>query len=194
MMEYSYNLKYQNLFIDVISYAVNEFPRTLALRIDLRFPVNYKYGNSSQEITRFIESLKAKLKVDCKRKNKRWGRHWQNHLRYVWVREIGIREQRKHYHALLLLNKDLYHNAGKFNSTDSLAALIQQAWCSALGLSPIMHSSLVNFSKKGVFHLNINRENYEQQLAELLERMNYLAKDYTKCYDDGYRSIGASRE
>lgn len=32
-----------------------------------------------------------------------------------------------------------------------------------------------------------------QHVIELLDRMEYLAKDHTKCYDDGYRSIGMSR-
>ncbi|OHT22348.1 hypothetical protein A3Q29_11045 [Providencia stuartii] len=194
MQEHSYNENYQNIFVDVINLAVAEFPRTLALRVDLRFPVNYEYSDSSREITRFIESLKAKLKVDCLKKNKRWGRRWRNRLRYVWVREMGNCNLRKHYHALLLFNKDLYHCAGIFDSDDSLAALIQQAWCGVLGLSPALYRSLVNFPIKGAFHLNINREDYERQLTELLERMNYLAKDYTKCYGDGYRSIGRSRE
>ncbi|HGM9945903.1 inovirus Gp2 family protein [Providencia zhijiangensis] len=194
MQEYSYNKKYQNVFVDVINQAVNEFPRTLALRIDLRFPSDYKYSNSSLEITRFIESLKAKLRVDCLRKNKIWGRRWRNRLRYIWVREIGNSNRRKHYHALLLLNKDLYHGAGKFDSDNSLAALIQQAWYSALGLDSIMYSSLVHFPVSGVFHLNINKEDYEQKLNQLLKRMEYLAKNYTKSYDDGYRSIGRSRQ
>ncbi|MGG4672779.1 inovirus Gp2 family protein [Providencia sp. Me1] len=193
MQEYSYNKKYQNVFIDVINQAVDEFPRTLALRVDLRFPANYNYSRSSREITRFIESLKAKLSVDCLRKNKLWGRRWRNRLRYIWVRETGNSNRRKHYHALLLLNKDLYHSAGKFDSDNSLAALIQQAWYSALGLDSIMYSSLVHFPVSGVFHLNINKEDYEQKLNQLLKRMEYLAKDYTKNYDDGYRSIGRSR-
>lgn len=193
MQEYSYNKKYQNVFVDVINQAVDDFPRTLALRVDLRFPSDYKYSNSSLEITRFIESLKAKLSVDCLRKNKLWGRRWRNRLRYIWVRETGNSNRRKHYHALLLLNKDLYHGAGKFDSDNSLAALIQQAWYSALGLDSIMYSSLVHFPVSGVFHLNINKEDYEQKLNQLLKRMEYLAKDYTKNYDDGYRSIGRSR-
>lgn len=194
MQEYSYNKKYQNVFVDVINQAVNEFPRTLALRIDLRFPSDYKYSNSSLEITRFIESLKAKLRVDCLRKNKLWGRRWRNRLRYIWVRETGNSNRRKHYHALLLLNKDLYHGAGKFDSDNSLAALIQQAWYSALGLDSTMYSSLVHFPVSGFFHLNINKEDYKQKLNQLLKRMEYLAKDYTKNYDDGYRSIGRSRQ
>lgn len=34
----SLNADYQQAFYDVIRNAVDEFPRTLALRVDLRFP------------------------------------------------------------------------------------------------------------------------------------------------------------
>jgi hypothetical protein len=84
----SLNADYQQAFYDVIRNAVDEFPRTLALRVDLRFPHHYQYGDSNKEVTRFIESLKAKLLVDCQRKNRRWKRNWSNRLRYVWVREV----------------------------------------------------------------------------------------------------------
>ncbi|WP_411749459.1 inovirus Gp2 family protein [Serratia marcescens] len=190
---YSYNSQYQQAFYDVIQDAVSEFPRTLALRVDLRFPQDYRYGLSNKEVTRFIESLKAKIKVDCKKKNRRWRRNWVNRLRYAWVREIGERNRRKHYHLLLLLNKDFYYGAGKFDSNDSLAALVQLAWCSALNVDREQYSALVNLTKNGMYYLNSNSSNYIQQVADLLNRMDYLAKDHTKCYDDGYRSIGTSR-
>ncbi|EPL3976045.1 inovirus Gp2 family protein [Serratia ureilytica] len=193
MKIYSYNVQYQQAFYDVIQDAVSEFPRTLALRVDLRFPQGYRYGLSNKEATRFIESLKAKIKVDCQKKNRRWRRNWVNRLRYAWVREVGERNSRKHYHVLLLLNKDFYYGAGKFDSNDSLAALIQQAWCSALNVNREQYSALVNLTKNGVYYLNSNSSNYMQQVADLLNRMDYLAKDHTKCYDDGYRSIGTSR-
>ncbi len=194
MNAYSFNPQYQQAFYDVIHDAVSEFPRTLALRVDLRFPRGYRYGLANKEVTRFIESLKAKLKVDCQKKNRRWKRNWINRLRYVWVREIGERNHRKHYHALLLLNKDFYHGVGKFDSDDSLAALIQQAWCSALNVDTGQYSALVNLTQNGRYYLNSNSSNYMQQVTDLLDRMDYLAKDHTKCYDDGYRSIGTSRE
>ena len=194
MQEYSYNKKYQNVFFDVINQAVGDFPRTLALRVDLRFPRDYKYSDAGREITRFIESLKAKIKVDCIRKNKRWGRNWRNRLRYIWVREIGNINKRKHYHVLLLLNKDFYYGVGKFYFGNSLSALIQQAWCSALRLDSTLYAALVHFPEKGVFHLNVNKDDYEEHLGQLLSFMDYLAKDYTKCYEDEYRSIGRSRE
>lgn len=193
MKIYSYNSQYQQAFYDVIQDAVSDFPRTLALRVDLRFPQGYQYGLSNKEVTRFIESLKAKIKVDCQKKNRRWRRNWVNRLRYVWVREVGERNRRKHYHVLLLLNKDFYYGAGKFDSNDSLAALIQQAWCSALNVDREQYSALVNLTKNGMYYLNGNSSDYMQQVTDLLNRMDYLAKDHTKCYDDGYRSIGTSR-
>ncbi|QBC03393.1 inovirus Gp2 family protein [Enterobacter cloacae] len=189
----SLNADYQQAFYDVIRNAVDEFPRTLALRVDLRFPRNYQYGDSNKEVTRFIESLKAKLKVDCLHKNRRWKRNWSNRLRYVWVREVGERNDRKHYHVLLLLNKDFYRGVGSYNADGSLYALIQQAWCSALGLGSEQYSGLANMTENGCFYLNRNAPNYMQQVTELLKRMDYLAKNHTKCYDDGYRSIGMSR-
>lgn len=189
----SLNADYQQAFYDVIRNAVDEFPRTLALRVDLRFPGDYQYGDSNREATRFIESLKAKLLVDCRRKNRRWRRNWNNRLRYVWVREIGERNRRKHYHVLLLLNKDFYHSAGSYKADGSLYALIQQAWCSALGLDPEKYQALANLAKSGCLYLNRNSRDYMQQVTELLTRMKYLAKNHTKCYDDGFRSIGLSR-
>ncbi|AMZ77719.1 MULTISPECIES: inovirus Gp2 family protein [Enterobacter] len=193
MPDNSLNADYQQAFYDVAGNAAEEFPRTLALRVDLRFPGDYRYGDSNREMTRFIESLKAKLLVDCQRKNKRWGRNRHNRLRYVWVREVGERNRRKHYHILLLLNKDLYRGAGRYNADDSLYALIRQAWCSALGLAPEQYSALVNMPRNGCYYLNRKSPDYMQQVTDLLKRMEYLAKDHTKCYDDGYRSIGMSR-
>ncbi|WP_373225149.1 inovirus Gp2 family protein [Enterobacter cloacae complex sp. ESBL7] len=193
MQHNSLNADYQKAFYDVIRNATEEFPRTVALRVDLRFPRRYQYGDSNKEVTRFIESLKAKLLVDCQRKNRRWKRNRSNRLRYVWVREVGERNRRKHYHVLLLLNKDFYRGAGRYNADDSLYALIQQAWCSALGLDADKYSGLANMAHGGCYYLNRKSPNYMQQLTDLLKRMDYLAKNHTKCYGDGYRSIGMSR-
>ncbi|MEN0630922.1 inovirus Gp2 family protein, partial [Phytobacter ursingii] len=167
----SLNADYQQAFYDVIRNAVDEFPRTLALRVDLRFPRRYQYGDSNKEVTRFIESLKAKLLVDCQRKNRRWKRNRSNRLRYVWVREVGELNRRKHYHVLLMLNKDFYHGAGNYNADDSLYALIQQAWCSALGLDSDQYAALANMTENGCFYLNRKSPNHMQEVTKLLKRM-----------------------
>lgn len=187
------NADYQHAFYDVICNAIDEFPRTIALRIDLRFPKDYLYGKSNKEITRFIESLKVKLEVDCRKLSDRWHRSMRNRLRYIWVREVGELNRRKHYHVLLLLNKDIYKGAGDFYSDNSLAALIQQAWCSALGLELELHRQLVHFPKKGCCYLHGRSPNYMQEATDLIRNINYMAKDHTKPYGDGYRSIGTSR-
>ncbi|HED3891692.1 TPA: inovirus Gp2 family protein [Morganella morganii] len=190
---YSYNAEYRRLFEGVIDSAVTEFPRTLALRIDLRYPPDYVYDRSNREITRFIESLKARLCTDTDRKAQRWGRRLSHRLRYIWVREFGGVRHRKHYHLVLLLNKDIYHTAGRFNGEDSLAGMIQQAWCSALGLRTEYYACLVHFPEKGAMYLCYHNPDYTAQRALLVMRLDYLAKDHTKDYHDGYRSVGTSR-
>jgi len=189
----SHNEQYRQDFMNVIQDAVEEFPRTLAQRVDLRFSGNYLYGKSNKEVTRFLESLKAKLAVDCRKRNHLWDRNFRNRLRYIWVREVGKLNRRKHYHVLLLLNKDIYKGAGNFDSDTSLAALIQQAWCSALSLDWEQHRHLVHFPKKGCCYLHGNSPNYMQEATDLLHNIDYMVKNYSKPYGDGYRSIGSSR-
>ncbi|OOL21672.1 hypothetical protein BXQ27_26905, partial [Klebsiella aerogenes] len=52
---------------------------------------------------------------------------------------------------------------------------------------------LANMTENGCFYLNRKSANYMQEVTKLLKRMEYMAKDHTKSYDDGYRSIGMSR-
>ncbi|WP_250555908.1 inovirus-type Gp2 protein, partial [Escherichia coli] len=35
----------------------------------------------------------------------------------------------KHYHVILLLNKDTWCSLGDFSEPSSLATMIQEAWC-----------------------------------------------------------------
>lgn len=189
----SHNEQYRQQFMNVIHDAVDEFPRTLALRVDLRFSKGYQYETSNKAITRFIESLKAKLAVDCRKRSDRWNRTMRNRLRYIWVREVGELNRRKHYHVLLLLNKNVYKGAGNFDSDTGLAALIQQAWCSALGLEWEPHRYLVHFPEKACCYLHGNSPNYMQEATDLLRNIDYMVKNYSKPYGDGYRSIGSSR-
>ena len=45
----------------VINDAVNEHPRSIAIRCDLRFPFDYNVDGTSTPISRFMASLKASL-------------------------------------------------------------------------------------------------------------------------------------
>ncbi|WP_208474273.1 YagK/YfjJ domain-containing protein, partial [Escherichia coli] len=68
-------------------------------------------------------------------------------LRYFWCREFGKMYGRKHYHVILLLNKDTWCSPGDFTVPSSLATLIQLAWCSTLHLEPWQGNGLVHFSR-----------------------------------------------
>ncbi|XKD94930.1 inovirus-type Gp2 protein [Morganella morganii] len=131
--------------------------------------------------------------TDTARKAQRWGRQLSHSLRYIRVREFGGTRHRKHYHLVLLFNKDIYHTAGRFNGGDSLAGMMQQAWCSALGLRAECYAHLVHFPEKGAMYLCSHSPDYKTQRALLVLQLDYLAKDYTKDYHDGYRSGGTSR-
>ncbi|WP_208474310.1 YagK/YfjJ domain-containing protein, partial [Escherichia coli] len=68
-------------------------------------------------------------------------------LRYFWCREFGKEKGRKHYHVILLLNKDTWCSPGDFSEPSSLATMILEAWCSALHLEAWQGDGLVYFSK-----------------------------------------------
>ncbi|MCI9780125.1 YagK/YfjJ domain-containing protein, partial [Proteus mirabilis] len=116
----SYNSSYLTIIHGVINDAINSLSRIIAIRVDLRFPYSsIDIPPNNKVMTRFIESLKAKLISDTRRKEKAWGRRLNNPLHYVWVREYGERNKQKHYHLLLLLNKDIYYTLGRYNESDN---------------------------------------------------------------------------
>ncbi|MGB6007770.1 inovirus Gp2 family protein [Castellaniella sp.] len=192
MLQNTYNLEYQDIIFKTIQKALEVHPRVMAVRIDLRFPmIETQAETESDVITRFFASIKAKIKADLKRKEKSWGRRVSCNVRYVWAREYGTINGRKHYHVLLLLNKDAYHLLGPYSSTkDTLSAIIKQAWCSATRLTHPDFLSLVNFGR--VFYLNKNNADITQKTKEVMTHASYLAKNITKRYGDGERSIGSS--
>ncbi len=149
---------------------------------------------SSSIITRFIESLKAKVAADLRRKEQAWDRKLSCSLKDVWVREFGHCKGKMHFHVLLLLNKDVYYSLGDFkDASGNLSAMIRQAWCSALGLPYPEFQQLVHFPEGGVMYMDKKSPEFMQQLQIVLDRADYLAKESTKQYGDGQRSFGCSR-
>ncbi|WP_282100571.1 inovirus Gp2 family protein [Pectobacterium versatile] len=140
----SHVTSYKNKIVGVINNAVKEHPRTLALRVNLHDPVILDNGDTisffanadSGAISRFTNSLKAKLVADEQRKRKEDKRVRPNTLRYSWVREF-TQNGKRHFHMFLFLNKDAYFHLGDFNlDEDTPRTMITSAWCSALNLPP----------------------------------------------------------
>lgn len=164
------------------------FPLT-ALRVDLRFP-DVPAATDAAVISRFINALKARIDAYQKRKHREGKRVHPTTLHYVWAREFGECKGKKHYHLMLLVNRDTWCRAGDYRAPGSLAGMIKQAWCSALGVDVGCHATLVHFPAWPAVWLERDDDTGFQQV---LERADYLAKEHTKAHCTGERNFGCSR-
>lgn len=128
-------------FESILNSALVQHRAVSLIRVDLRFPEYMPVtimdpDPDSAVISRFFASLKAK--IQAYQRKKRWAnqRVHATSLRYFWCREFGKMYGRKHYHVILLLNKDTWCSLGDFSEPSSLATMIQEAWCSPCILSP----------------------------------------------------------
>lgn len=192
MSNYTCNSYYQQRINHMVNKSLSEFKRLSVFRIDLRFPYNgIDYKNDPKVITRFFESLKRRVMVDVKNKSYLWGRNLRVNVDYVWVREVGPINQKTHYHVALLLNKDVYYSTGHYHEGNNLAALIINAWDSALGLLNNPQKGLVQFSS--CHYLEQEKIGFEQAYINTMHALSYLAKDYSKPYHDRFRCFGCSQ-
>ncbi|MZV86360.1 inovirus-type Gp2 protein, partial [Escherichia coli] len=111
-------------------------------------------------------------------------------LHYAWAREFGELKGKKHYHLLLLVNRDTWCRAGDYRAPGSLAGMIKQAWCSALGVDAGCYATLANFPSRPAVWLD---RGDDVGLRDALDRAAYLAKEYTKVNGTGERNFGCSR-
>ncbi|HFZ1710287.1 TPA: inovirus Gp2 family protein [Citrobacter sedlakii] len=199
----SLNAHYLRRIENVLQYALDEHPRTLAVRVDLRLSPQWLqedsvtcHPNLSRDlVSRFVCSVKARIKAYRKQREKVGIRAHPCTPRYFWVREIATADF-PHFHLVMFFNKDLFWTLGDFSSEENnLRSIIQQAWLSALGLSGYdEYKSLVHFPSDGVYILDCNDPDYPRVLNELVFRLSYLAKDDTKEYSPKARSMGGSQK
>ena len=130
-MTYKYNPFWQQRIRETVRHALNVHPRLTALRVDLRFP-DVPAATDAAVISRFINALKARIDAYQKRKHREGKRVHPTTLHYVWAREFGECKGKKHYHLMLLVNRDTWCRAGDYRAPESLAGMLKQAWCSAL--------------------------------------------------------------
>lgn len=187
----------------VMDDALSTHPRTLAIRVDLRFPDDYLDPDNptcrvKTEITLFIESFKNKVmseQLKCSRNGKRVH---PCRVSYIWVCEYGVGDDDKpHYHLVLFLNNDMFRSLGKKTTSresSRLVNMIVQAWESALGVSFRHAWNLVHIPKSACYRLKAsdNPEN-DEEYCSLYKRLSYMAKDKSKNYGTGRNSYGCSR-
>lgn len=177
-----------NIFWD----ALVEHPRTLAIRFDLHLPV----GQPCQfdgAISRFWDSLRRQIVNDIQRRRRKGKRAHSCTPRYVWARERRI-SHNPHYHLVLFVNGDSYRSLGPYeNQTDCLAARINWAWASALGLTLKEGLGLAHYERNPLYYLNTRESSFPDQYSDCFFWFSYLAKEWTKEYLDGLRNFGGSR-
>ncbi len=200
---------YLERILKVIHRAVQQHGRLFAIRFDLTFPninclgdindhasLANSYRTDSTVISRFFESLKAKINADLERKRRRGQRVHPTGMHYLWVKEQAS-SSNPHYHVVLLLNKDTYYSLGNFSSLsqegESLATIIRSSWASGISADYELAAPCVHFCHNGTFHVNINGDDICFAINSLFQRVSYLAKSTTKHYNDGGRWFGSSR-
>lgn len=148
---YLLNASYAERTRQVFYAATEQYPRLAVFRADLRFPVDGTGRRDERVISRFIDSLKTHMasQFSAKRQAGITCDH-PTSLRYIWCREYGLQSGNRHYHVVLLLNKDAFHQLGSFDPPESgklpsTANLIQKARCSALSLPRPQYASRVRF-------------------------------------------------
>lgn len=188
----SVNLEIKDKIIKTLDSVLEQSSRNFIVRIDLRFPLKVKHKNDSRVISRFFESLKSKLKAHEKRNKKDKKRIYSNKLKYVWVREIGPINKNQHYHCVLFFNKDAFFSLGRFEDTYNLYSMINSAWFSAIGIDRIT-SGLVHYVPFEIKYLNKKDPEFKEKKNKWIDFLTYLAKDFSKPYNDGHRVVGCSR-
>ena len=197
------NQNYVKRIQDTITKALNDYPRVMVLRVDLRLPEieTGSYKHDSGIVTRFIVSLKAQIEADLLKKCQAGKRIHPCRVRHIWAREFN-EYGKKHYHVALLFNREVYAYPGSYTSKDgeythNLAMMIMEAWVRALGLNTAVNHQqyypLVEFPVSCYYHLSKNHNDYTDQLSNVTDRLNYLAKDYSKDNLDSQRNFGCSQ-
>lgn len=169
--------------------AMEEHPRTFAIRFDLTVPL--EMGDiDTAIISRFLASLRAQIEADLIGKARREKRIYPCRVRYIWAREQHS-SHHWHYHCVIFLNKDTYSALGDVQAPKgNMAAKIHKAWASALGIDISEVRGLVQFC--AVFILNRNYVWNEVKLWPLFEACSYLAKVATKQFGDRTKNFSSS--
>jgi len=171
--------------------ALDEHPKTCAMRFDLHYPDFFESRQAeSNHISKFMDSLKAILDADLKRK-KKLGKCT---LRKIWVKEQA-NSVKPHYHVVILVNGQVYNQLGSFYvSEGNMVSRIKQAWASALGVELWEADGVVHYPDNAVYMVNKNGSDYKEKYESLFHRLSYFAKLDTKIYGCNGKNFGSSRK
>ena len=190
--------EYLQRLYETLRKANEEYPRLMALRVDLIPPKalleRMSEADERKLLIRCIKSLRAQINTERNRVQQASGRTVECTLRYVWCREFaeGQVERGPHFHVLLLFNKDAYFKEGPLGGEwDSLANRISKAWYRALGIEWDPSSPLIHLCQNGCYLVSSIED--VQGVSAIFTRASYLCKARTKIYGTRRHAFGASR-
>jgi hypothetical protein len=186
-------VEYLEAMHGVMCTALEAYGRVFAFRFDLHLPILVMasaeaLGNLA--VSKFIASLKAKIRHNRECVGRNGGRVHDTEVRYFWVREIG-NLGRVHYHFVVFLNGDAFNWLGSYQSSrPNMKNRICEAWASALGSSISDATTAVHFPSSPTYMLDRNER---ASVSAFFLRASYLCKAETKQYGCGHHGYGASR-
>lgn len=185
--------EYLGVLHGVMWKALNQYTRVFAFRFDLHLIEGVDADASTASnavVTRFFQSLKAKIRHNRCCALSRNGNAHNTVVRYFWVREVGD-FGRVHYHCVVLLNANAFNWMGSYYSLgENMANRVWGAWASALE-EPIENvKSSVHFPENPAYV--IHRNNHKS-IREFFHRVSYLCKCRTKQFGYGHHGCGYSR-
>ena len=133
-MTHEYNPFWQQRIRETVLRALDVHPRLTALRVDLRLP-DVPAATDAAVISRFINALKARINAYQKRKRREGKRVHPTTLHYARAGNSGSLKA-KTLSPPAAGQPGYRCRAGDYRAPRSLAGMIKQAWCSALGWMP----------------------------------------------------------
>ncbi len=194
-IEYPHIKHYKTKILEVVDRALECHPRTFAVRVDLHLDTDPIFGYTNL-MKSFMASVESQVTAYLDRKAKQWGQSRTNELRYCWVKEQW-KSDVPHYHVILFFNRNVFWKLGDYESTNSLAYIIKNAWAVALygrGANVFEYGRLAEIADKNgspIYWLD-KHGRYEER--ERFERyaVSYLCKNKSKNISRESRSFGYS--
>ena len=173
------------------------YNRTLAIRIDLRFPMHYQLtqevDQSNEVMTRFFRYLNTELQSA--------GTKYSTQLHYAWAREKH-NSTKPHYHLLILLNGDAFNSLGDMHCSASgyydkgnLYHRIVRSWAKAIQsfdqMSGLVHVPQDHVSGK-LFVVQLHRHDHAT-FQNVFFAGSYLCKEHSKEVNRRFATFTTSR-
>nr|WP_163501957.1 inovirus-type Gp2 protein [Halomonas socia] len=188
---------YLETTLRVLQHTTSQQNRTLAFRLDLRFPQAMPVGPIHADnacLGQFFYALRQELKAA--------GTKYHTEIRYLWAREQDA-SPKPHYHLLLLLNYDAFCSLGCFSPSfdggyelDNLYHRCVRAWSWAIDWPHHAMAGRVHVAKDKLtqqpYVYCLHRDD-AVTFAQVFYAASYLCKAYSKPIAQGIRCFDGSR-